>query len=333
MNKQNETISYPSILSQISSYTNNKTKSEEPLYVLTIAIETISINKRIYFPSPPSFILGAKFLSFPSFQFTTKYYPLQNRIEIKDTKSLYFSYNDLPTLKHFLQITPLYIALIIKQTGKVFCSSHINLSLFSSDAFLNYNNERKPLPRRKILQIFNEVNDCVGEIDISLIIRREYIKSSQANVSKEYTKRFVYGTPEQCANDPRVMYTDILLNNLYTKSYEEEKEESDKKLIVKEKGKNRDRGVYKEIFIGEHQKNPDMISLTHNIINTNEEMCKDIEESTVKEREKKTEGQKKHIKIPSQYPMSNFEIKEDKEYRNEFMNYDKLMKQVYKVNK
>ena len=40
-----------------------------------------------------------------------------------------------------------------------------------------------------------------------------------------------------------------------------------------------------------------------------------------------------YIKIPSQYPMSNFEITEDKEYRNEFMNYDKLMKQVYKVNK
>ena len=85
---QNETIPYSSILSQVSAYSNNKTQSQDPLYLLTISIDTIIINKQIYFPSPPFFILGAKFLSFPAIQFDTKYYPLQNRIEINDTKLL-----------------------------------------------------------------------------------------------------------------------------------------------------------------------------------------------------------------------------------------------------
>lgn len=331
---ENPVISYPSLLSQISSVTPLSLK---PLYVFTIQLYDITLSQPFFFYSPPTFILGIKFLTFPSIILQTNFYSLQKRIEIQETRSIYFSYDDLESLRYHIKQTPLCIVLINKQTGKAFCSSRINLSLFSGDPFLNYEKGYTfPLPRRKMIQMYDDKYIQVGEIDVSLIIRREYINISP--ISKCNTKRIIIGAPEQYIDDPYLMKTEILLHGKYNKkNYEYEKEESNKKVFIKEASK-RFNGVYKEKFIGEKLQGPDPITLTHNIINQDENVEKQdysgldkvnssvITATLVKDTQM-------YIKPPPQFPISSFEDKYNKEKKSEYMNYDKLMKSTFKTLK
>lgn len=332
---QNPIINYPSLLSQISSVTPISSK---PLYVFTVQLYDITFTQSFFFRSPPTFILGIKFLTFPSIILPTNYYSLQKRIEIQETRSIYFSYDDLESLRYHIKQTPLCIVLVNKQTGKAFCSSRINLSSFTGDPFLNYEKDYTyPLPRRKMIQMYDENIIQIGEIDISLIIRREYINICP--ISKCNTKRIIIGAPEQCIDDPYLMKTEILLHGKYNKkNYEYEKEESNKKVFIKEE-KKRYNGVYREKFIGEQLKGPDPITMTHNIMNQDENVEEELNHNDLDQTGSSiitttlVKDNQMYIKPQPQFPISSFEDKSNKEKNSEYMNYDKLMKSTFKTLK
>lgn len=332
---ENPLLSYPSLLSQISSVTPLSLK---PLYVFTIQLYDITLTQPFFFYSPPTFILGVKFLTFPSIILQTNFYSLQKRIEIQETRSIYFSYDDLESLRYHIKQTPLCIVLVNKQTGKAFSSSRINLSLFTGDPYLNYEKDFTfPLPRRKMIQMYDDNYIQVGEIDVSLIIRREYINISP--ISKSHTKKIIIGAPEQCIDNPYLMKTEILLHGKYgKKNYECEKEESNKKIFIKEENK-RFNGVYKEKFIGEKLQGPDPITLTHNIMNQDENVEKQNDDSGVDQTNSSVmtatlvKDTQMYIKSPPQFPISSFEDNSKKEKNSEYMNYDKLMKSTFKTLK
>ena len=99
-------ISYSSLFSQMSQNIGNisvNNEEENKIYFFNVLLGSIYYNQPISFYPLPNYIVGIKFLNFPSLKFQGNILPFQHRIEIKDSKSIVFIENNLHLLKKQLK--------------------------------------------------------------------------------------------------------------------------------------------------------------------------------------------------------------------------------------
>lgn len=184
-------ISYTSIVNQLSS-SLCKSKEEQsthssealPIFLFKFNIKTLSLlghsaihNKQI--------VVSIKFLNYPMFKIPIKTTANNTNnkakitIEINQSFSLYFKFNP-KELEDRLKKVPLVIVVVDSVSHKIIASARIHLNVFAKKAFLAFNPSCNPIPnpRRKTIFLFHlsDLNKPIGDIDIAMIIRREYFK-------------------------------------------------------------------------------------------------------------------------------------------------------------
>lgn len=278
-------ISYSSLFSQMSQNIDNlpvNNEEENKIYLFNVSLGSIYYNQPISFNLLPNYIVGIKFLNFPSLKFQGNILPFQHRIEIKDSKSIVFIENNLHLLKKQLKNSKLSLVIIDLTQKQIIASAQILLNSFATDQFLNYNsldNFVIPQPKTKNIILFDQITDAKwGEIEMTLVIRKEYYfgKSNNKKPNPNYeekTTKFYFGIPDEKENHLLTMYAKTLLdpnkiNNLQKGwDYEEINKKRDNKFIENEpeyKVEERQRHeILKEKFIGKHLPLPNPIYLYH----------------------------------------------------------------------
>ena len=123
-------------------------------------------------------ILAFRLLDFPTLTLEGNVNLAKETIIFNQGKSSFFEM-DLGELKDNLMNQPMYIMFLDLNHGnmKIIGNCRLNISLFAYDSFLEYGNTSKvPLPRRNILQLFDNSMEKIAEFEMSLLIRREYYK-------------------------------------------------------------------------------------------------------------------------------------------------------------
>lgn len=135
--------------------------------------------------------LSIRLFDFPTQTIQGKIDEKKARIIFNQGKNSFFEF-DLKKLKESLNNQKLYVMLLDLNYGeiKIIASSKVDISIFSFNNFLNYDLNLLPKAKRNVLKLFDNANLSVAELDLALLIRREYLnlKEDENNKNNEESK-------------------------------------------------------------------------------------------------------------------------------------------------
>lgn len=370
-NQAKEMISYTSIANQLASSIDNANANANqsqsslkpssltelsplPIFLFKVNIKKLSL---MNIPVNYSLVISIKFLNYPVLKI-----PIDSNInhkstiEINQSVSLFFESN-VKELEEKLKKIPLVIVLLDLKSQEILASARIHLTIFAKESFLSYNPSFNsiPNPRRKTILLFHlsDLNKPAGDMDIAILIRREYFKDNNDvnDIAKSYKETSVFiSQPDIIMQNSNLDYAWNTQSNKSTVSFDYYKMsnfECDKSSNVIGMDSNRN-SLENElgIFTGAKFPNPNAIFFSNKpskpIESLDAEKCNDFDFNSNKERKNSRDdtndnnnnnGKIMLIKEPKNkllvsLPKTENENKKKSE-NNTMVNYDNFIKQSF----